>query len=63
VAGVEVVIEASFVSVTTSDPLAATVKGVVNVCADPDVAVAKFHSTLLVVAEHPVWAVERAEFV
>jgi len=36
-AGAAVVIDASFVNVTVSDPLAATVSAVVRVCTLPDV--------------------------
>jgi hypothetical protein len=63
-AGAAAVMLASFVTVTVSGllawPLAATVIGVVSVWEVPLVAVEKFQMTLLVVDEHPVWAVVRA---
>lgn len=59
-----VVIDASFVNVTVSVPLAATVSAVVSVCAEPDAAVEKFQITSLgVAARHPVCVVVNAEVV
>jgi hypothetical protein len=59
-AGADAVIDASFVSVTVSEPEAATVRADVSECELPLVPVAKFHVTSLVVLEQPVWAVESA---
>jgi hypothetical protein len=62
-AGEAAPIDASFVNVTVSVPLAATVRGDVSECELPEVPVAKLHPTALVEVEHPVWAVESAEVV
>ena len=53
-AGAALVIDESLVKVTVNVPLAATVNGVVNVCALPDVPVEKFHRTKLVDELQPV---------
>ncbi len=63
-AGAADVMVASLVKVTVNVPFAATVSGVVNVWADPDVAEAKFQVTPLgVVERHPVCVVTSADVV
>jgi methylglyoxal synthase len=51
--GAAAVMVASFVSVTLSVPLAATVSALLSVCELPLVPVAKFQATSLVVLEQP----------
>jgi hypothetical protein len=64
-AGAEDVIEASFESVTVSGlfafPLAPMMSGVVRVCAEPEVDVAKLQLTSLVDEVHPDCAVARLD--